>query len=645
MEATKSSLWTVEEHTDRKDLDQERIASSPPVDVSRLNIVKKVDMNTPLCVLEEILDAHRIGHEKGVIRENYRQDLVNYIHKIPPITIEYPIETVEMQKLRILTAYVNTDRGLQWTKTKLFEALHFLQTFEKSFKIDLSIIDPKFESGLQTPDKPHKLNACVLYRICQEHNLSLNVNTTISMMANAVRFLIAGPDKAYQLLNHFSHTSTVQDVINVLILGNPSAGHSIALEKDNVITKEKLSEHLEITAFINNNTLIMPINLLKRIEPKSCVEAVALTAVIFKRDISLSSNPICEYKRLQSTYFGYIPYDEELRKIHTLNPTLLDLRKTFNPLFPEEYYRVSDLISMAIREGNDENDIDERNVYDMLQLSQLLENFYSGLYPEITNKETPVTLDEVEALDPGVIVCYGVRREFLTAFHIEGLIDHFRVIKTFAHPIDPGITFTPQAIKKLKRIAQDRFSGTERSQVLKRDLLEVIEEVEFLSAETLSKAKEFYDLFLSSTNEDKLKIRETILELLHLAMYMRGWDGKNPHFPIREAPVHDQLSVDIKVTSSIQRFETLCSNLNHIGILIRNLPLLRYQGVFNPSRSERDGLTIDDRLRIVKEGNNTGNMASCIRMTSNWLAASAYRYWVLIGEPAPFTVEELREIS
>jgi len=105
------------------------------------------------------------------------------------------------------------------------------------------------------------------------------------------------------------------------------------------------------------------------------------------------------------------------------------------------------------------------------------------------------------------------------------------------------------------------------------------------------------------------------------------------------------LSVDIKVTSSIQRFETLCSNLNHIGILIRNLPLLRYQGVFNPSRSERDGLTIDDRLRIVKEGNNTGNMASCIRMTSNWLAASAYRYWVLIGEPAPFTVEELREIS
>ena len=643
MEATRLFLWTGEEHKDRKGSDQERFIPSSSMGVSRLNVVKRVDMNTPLCVLEEILDAHRIGHEKGVIRENYRKELIDYIHKLPSIPIDCPLE---MQKLRILTAYVNTDRGLSWTKTKLFEALHFLQTFEKSFKIDLSIIDPKFESGLQTPDNTHKLNACVLYRICQEHNLSLNVNTTISMMANAVRFLITGPDKAYQLLNHFSHTSTVQDVIDVLILGNPSAGQSIALEKDNVITKEKLSEHLEITAFVNNNnTNIIPIDLLKRIEPKSCVEAVALTAVIFKRDISLSSNPICEYKRLQSTYFGYIPYDEELRKIHILNPTLLDLRKTFNPLFPEEYYRVSDLISMAVQEGNDENDIDERNVYNMLQLSQLLENFYSGLYPEITNKETPVTLDEVEALDPGVIVCYGVRREFLTAFHIEGLIDHFRVIKTFAHPIDPGITFTPQAIKKLKSIAQDRFSGTERSQVLKRDLLEVIEEVEFLSAETLSKAKEFYDRFLSSTNEDKLKIRETVLELLHLAMYMRGWDGKNPHFPIREAPVHDQLSVDIKVTSSIQRFETLCSNLNHIGILIRNLPLLRYQGVFNPSRPERDGLTIDDRLRIVKEGNNTGNMASCIRMTSNWLAASAYRYWVLIGEPAPFTVEELREIS
>jgi len=600
-------------------------------------------MNTPLCVLEEILDAHRIGHEKGAIRENYRKDLVDYIHKLPPITIEYPIETVEMQKLRILTAYVNTDRGLSWTKEKLFEALQFLQMFEKSSKIDLSDIHPEFEWGLQTPDNIQKLNACALYRICQEHDLKVNVNTTISMMANSVRFLMAGPDKAYQLLTHFSHTSTAQDIINGLILGNPSTDQSATLEKDDVITRGKLSEHLEITAFVS--TLVMPMDLLKRIEPKSCVEAVALTAVIFKRDISQSSNPICEYKRLQSTYFGYIPYDEELRKIHTLNPVLLDLTKTFNPLFPEEYYRVEDLISMAIREGNDGNGVDERNVYTTLQLSQLLENFYSGLYPEITNKETPVTLDEVEALDPGVIVCYGVRREALTAFHIEGLIDHFRVIKTFAHPTNPGTTFTPQTIKKLKSIARDRFSGTERSQDLKRDLLEVIEEVEFLSAETLSKAKEFYHHFLSSTNEDKLKIREVVLELLHLAMYMRGWDGENPHFPIQEAPIYDQLSVDIKVTSSIQRFETLCSNLNQTGPLIRNLPLLRYQGVFNPSRCERDGITIDDRLRIVKDGNNTGNMASCIRMTSNWLAASAYRYLLLIGEPAPFAVDELRDIS
>lgn len=608
--------------------------------LSRLNIVKKVDMNTPLCVLEDILDAHRVGHQKGVVRQNYRKELINYIHKLSPILIEAP---VEMQKLRILTAYINTDRGLLWTGENLFEALRFLQKFEKSTTVDLTDIKIDFEWGPQTPDNTQKLNACILYRICQEQELNTNVYTTMEMMAKCVRFLLAGPDKIYQLQIHFCQTSTIQDIIDCLVLGNPTISSQADLEKEDPITKEKLIRQAETGSFTHIQS--MPIELLKRLDPRSSVEAVALAATIFKKDISQSSNSICEYKRLQITHYGYIPYDNELRKIHILNPSLLDLRKTFNPLFPEHYYQMEDLMFMAVREGYDREELHETNVYEMLQLSHLLENFYSGLYPEITNGETPVTLDEVEALDPGVIVCYGVRREHLTAFHLEGLIDHFRVIKTFAHPTDPGTTFTPQTIKKLKYMANDRFSGTETSRDLKKDLLEVIEEVEFLSSETLSKVKEFYQCFHSSSNEDKERIRGVIQELLHLSMYMRGWDGENLKFPIQEAPVYDQLSVDIKVTASIQRFEDLCDNLNDIGTLVMNLPLLRYQGEFNPSLSERDGYTIEDRLRIVKEGNETGNMASCIRMTSNWLAATAYRYLTLIGEPIPFRVDELRDIT
>ncbi|GAH10865.1 unnamed protein product, partial [marine sediment metagenome] len=45
---------------------------------SRLNIVKKVDLDTPLCVLEEILDAHRVGYQKGVIHRKHRTSLITH---------------------------------------------------------------------------------------------------------------------------------------------------------------------------------------------------------------------------------------------------------------------------------------------------------------------------------------------------------------------------------------------------------------------------------------------------------------------------------------------------------------------------------------------------------------------------------------
>ncbi len=495
-----------------------------------------------------------------------------------------------------------------------------------------------FEWGAQTLDNTHKLNACVLYRICQENELRLNVNTSMEQMANSVRFLIAGPDKLYQLMNRFSQSSNLHAIIDTLVLGNPFSPNEF--EQSPPLTRENLNQYTEIAPYTT------PLEeLVKRIHPRSSVEAVALAAMIFKRDISLSDNPICEYRRLQSTSYGYIPYDKDLRTMHILNPSLLDLKTTFNPLFPEQYYKAEILLEMAIQEGYTAEELHGVNIYEILQVSQLLENFYSGIYPEIINEETPVTLDEVDELDPGVIVCYGIRRERLVAVHIEGLIDHLRIIKTFAPPTEPESTFTPQTINKLKTIAGDSYSGTETSRRSKILLLQVIEEVEFLSDETLAKAKELYQSFQASSIIKKEQIHIAVRELLYLAMYMRGWAGEGYDFPIREAPVCDQLAVDIKVTESIQRFEDLCADLDEDGTLIMNLPLLRYQGEFNPSHSERDGYTVADRLRIVKEGDETGNIASCIRLTSNWLASSAYRYLTLIGESPPFPVDELRYIS
>jgi len=302
--------------------------------LSRLNIVSKVDMDTPLCVLEEILDAHRVGHQKGVIRENYRMEILNYIDKLQSIVVQPPFG---LSQLRILTAYINTDKKLLWTKKKLFESLQFLQKFDKSSTVNLDMIDPDFEWGAQTPDNPNKLNACVLFKICQENGLQTQVQTTVEEMAHCVRFLKAGPDQIYQLLNHFTQISTTHNIINSLILGNPSKSIIHDIPTEETLNYTSLNQYIDITPYVNS--LSTPLELVKIVHPMSITEAVALAALFFKKDISLSAYPISEYRRLQITYYGYIPYDDTLRKIHILNPLLLDLTKTFNPLFPEQYYR------------------------------------------------------------------------------------------------------------------------------------------------------------------------------------------------------------------------------------------------------------------------------------------------------------------
>jgi len=328
-----------------------------------------------------------------------------------------------------------------------------------------------------------------------------------------------------------------------------------------------------------------------------------------------------------------------------LNPSLIDLSLVFNPIFPQDYYNTEELVNMALYEGCDPTEVTSVNSYEMLQMSYLLENFYEGLYPEITNEETPIAFDEVNELDPGLVVCYGVRRERLTAFNIEELVDHFTLVKTFAHPVDSHSTLPDNAIRKLKKIATDNEGGTGQSVSMKNRLLVAIEEVEFLSEANNSRARELYECYMRSDERVKESIELAMTGLLCISMYMRGWKGGDHPFPIREAPVDDQLSVDLAVTNGISEFGEICARLGEIGRNIMTLPLLKYQGGFNPIGNDDHGFTIEDRLNIVRMGDDTGNIQSCIRLTSNILAATAYRYITLLGMQPPFPINELRYIS
>src|SRR5438093_207691 len=100
--------------------------------------------------------------------------------------------------------------------------------------------------------------------------------------------------------------------------------------------------------------------------------------------------------------------------------------------------------------------------------------------------------------------------------------------------------------------------------------------------------------------------------------------------------------IAINVTNSIALFENSCKSLDKVGTLIINLPLVIYRdGAYQTSNEARNGYTIGERVNIVKKGNSTGNTASCIRLSSNWICSTAHKYIVSLGFPAPFDIFNL----
>jgi hypothetical protein len=597
--------------------------------LSRLEFLDEMlTIESPSCVIKEILYSHGIKFNEDYISYNpYRENLIQRLYEMETVTIQEPFDRSDYRKL---ITFINPNKKYQWNIETVMKAYHFLEKFRYD-RVDLKELDLYFSWGNQTPNNPEKLNATVLYKICHENKIKLFSHTTIDQMAISVKLLKSGPDEIYRMLAQANDHDNLQWCIETFIIGKPMS----------IVPRYPEKEHI-------NQQDLQPFTLDSNVQghryPRTRLEAIAWAGLIYKKDISDSKYPISEFMRLQKKPHAYVPVDKELKRCFTLNPNLLDLTKSFNPLFPRHFYS-RDTLKYLLRVEGITPELQDIDYYETLQISQLFENFYFGIYPEVSNEETPISFDEVSSVDPNMIVCYGVRREDMTAFHIEELIDHFNVVKTFAHPVKSHETLEPQAIYKLKALASlTQCHGSEDSILLKQQLLDVIQEVEFFSQETLSKARELHHQYESQPNL-RSNVKDCLKSLLELAMYMRGWEGKPHPFPIQECPVFDQLSVDFRVTKAIANLEESCEQLGDIGSMILDLPLLKYQGEFNPSNSQSQGYTVRDRLNIVKQGDSSESMSSCIRLSSNWLAATAYRYLTLIGEDPPFSIDCLRYIS
>ena len=411
------------------------------------------------------------------------------------------------------------------------------------------------------------------------------------------------------------------------------------------IGDDRYQEMIEIYHNLSDINIIR-----RRIEVGTEIEAVILGALNYKIDISDAQDPIKEYRHLRETSMEggiYIPKDTKLMETYKRDQYGLRLDITFNPRLPRVIYAPEDLKALAISEGYLESDFRFADAYELLQTSYIMNNFYHGKLPELTNRTTPIYLEKIKSIDNNVMLSYGVKGMGMIGIRYGELAKTFMSSLTFKSPFDINEVIDLRLIRKLKNLCQLNrvVDNNEEAMDERRELFEAISKVELFISEKGEKALELFEIYKYSSNEIRHQIELCINKLLELSMNLRGWLGIGD-YPIANAPVDDQEQVDIKVTVNLSKFYQQCDELGTIGQLILSLPLLEYRGgQFIASSDENNGLTIGDKLEILKRGHEADAIYSCIRISSNWLAATVYRYMQILGLPEPFNITLLRRIT
>jgi len=614
--------------------------SSNELRLSRLLITGPILANTPLCVIEEIALSHGIDFNNRItdhISEIISQN-IPYIQDPQNITIdEWPL----------IARFVNVN--VQWPKSKLLQAYNHLISF-----IDVSeplqLITNNFHYGLQTPSSPYLLNSCVLYSICIKYHLNVNVNTTIEQMAFAVHMLFEDIFSIKRRVNSYIENEAKHlELINILMLSsrviddpNPNVDNKNITE---INVLQSSASTFNILKLLHTQLSDVEYLQQKISSPITIDGCIALAAINYSTDISRLSddrNALIEYQRLTlSGKYNYVPHDPWLNYWAQTNRDLLDLTKTFNPLFPKEYYKSNVLRDMVLREGYGENEFRSSDTYELMQLSYVSETFYIGVMPNMITNETIIDLTDVSEVPPNELLCYGSFETHFKPITVRELFETFRFNQNFVNPFDNNKSvFSSVVINKLKLLA--------RQDLIYYELIIVIEQIERILKASDAPTRYLVSTYTNASSDTKKCIHQTLQLLLEAGMYMRGWRGAGNKYPISKAinPKDSEGNIMINVTEAISSYESSIRSLGQIGTLISDLPLVKYRGGEYIVASDRaEGFTIQQRLDLVKEGDKVNNMKSCIRLSSNWICASAHKYLVALGFEEPFDIFNLEHIS
>jgi len=613
--------------------------------LDRLAITGSPDADTPLVVLLEIADAYDIDGETA-------DELLRLVSAHRPSEVTFPFSAEDYKRI---ARFVN--RHCEWDIDSLNEAFTFLQGYMTSGSGPLP--QTTFRYGYQTPGDANKLNACVLYKLCRFYELPLTTTTSLSHMAMAIYMTVRDHEFRRCVMRAIVSDIRPDSLSHLFLMAcrmaddaedNIDSSDEGSIEEDYDELRFHTDVHAAVTAFGDKNTL------LRRVTPRKNAEAVALAALVYDLDISKSRCPMEEYRLLQDSSLGYTPKDETLADMVTKNRFSLQLSMYFNPRLPHGVYNEESLQNLATQEGYRPEDFRQESAYSLLCTAYLSETFHHGKHLNIMNAETPIDVDDVMDISGDKIVCFGVKEGTLTAFTYKELADCLHRRRSFDIPLRNrrNDKFPTLALRKLRNLCRTIREGESVETIDERKRLERAIEIVTVFTEAASEAAsarlaEFVNTYERANEDLQKRIRKLVTIFFHLSMYMRGWRGhEDDIYPVTSALIASsahQAQVDINVSRAITVLEQTCKDLGVVGTAFMDLPLFKYTGIEFETCTEQDSHTVGERINIVKLGENYDNNNSCLRLSSNWFATSAWRYMKLLGMDEEFNVERLRHIS
>lgn len=431
-------------------------------------------------------------------------------------------------------------------------------------------------------------------------NPNLNVSWKRCKLSEAYKLTTRIIEKGLTSIDHYSvgyQTPENIDSLNDIVLYSLCLRFTVPINYNstNLEMFEKMNTILYTTESIMERYDTDPIYYMRDDNP---TDAIIIAAIVHFKNIYHSIDPVEELKAIRINTI----FDERMKYITELNPDMYDTRRYVDINLPRNLYpHFSDI------------------VYSDIKYKSLQNSFKSDYNHYCINTETKIHWDEFT--NDCDIVSYGSQITGMIAIIIDELVETFEKEGYLGYC---DMVYSDEDIKDLINICIS-FGRTDIEQRLNY-LLD-----DFIRIKT--------NLVNIASRYDQEDIRRIFLDILHMGMNMRGWEGIK-QYPLDIAIVKDEFITCRRSSASLIILYDLYK-IDKLAKEILDLPLLLHSnGEFKFWKRGNDK-SIYDRMKIVKENRKD---ESCIRMSSNYFCSSVYFYVRCIFNEELFNIEKLRFI-